>query len=126
MTASLDRTRGIPPNRATKSGLPLRWTLASKQFRSHLRDGGLVLGGQGFQHRCLGIPLQFVQSPDVGGQQVVVHDAPVFGPVRGDDVVLVQVLQGRPVPRLAMAPVGGTLSPVSYTHLRAHETDSYL
>ena len=36
-TASLSRTRGIPPNRATRSGLPLRWILASKQVRSPYR-----------------------------------------------------------------------------------------
>jgi hypothetical protein len=29
--------QGIPPNRATRSGLPLRWTLASKQVRSPCR-----------------------------------------------------------------------------------------
>src|SRR5664279_1508005 len=36
-TASLSRTRGTPPNRATRSGLPLRWTLASKHVRSPYR-----------------------------------------------------------------------------------------
>ena len=33
-TAFLSLIRGIPPNRATGSGLPSRWTLASKQVRS--------------------------------------------------------------------------------------------
>ena len=34
MIASLSLIRGIPPNRATRSGLPSRWTLASKHVRS--------------------------------------------------------------------------------------------
>ena len=33
-TASFLRASGIPPNRATRSGLPSRWILASKQVRS--------------------------------------------------------------------------------------------
>jgi hypothetical protein len=40
--ASLSRIRGIPPNRATRSGLPLRWTLASKQVRSPYLDSTLA------------------------------------------------------------------------------------
>ena len=36
-TASLSRVKEIPPNRATRSGLPLRWTLASKHLRSPYR-----------------------------------------------------------------------------------------
>ena len=35
--------RGIPPNRATRSGLPLRWILASKQVRSPYRVSILAL-----------------------------------------------------------------------------------
>ena len=54
------------------------------------------------------MPAQVAQAPDVGGQQVVADDAPIFGSERGDDVVVVQVLQGRPVPGFAVAPVGGT------------------
>src|SRR5664279_5092044 len=120
-TASLSRTRGIPPNRATRSGLPLRWILASKQVRSPYRvvilawylvaifdTGGLMLGCQGLQHRRQGVPAQFIEPPDVVGEPVVADDASVFGPERGDDVVVVQVLQGRPVPGFAVAPVGGT------------------
>src|SRR5512133_1580743 len=34
---------GIPPNRATRSGLPLRWILASKQVRSPYRVSILAL-----------------------------------------------------------------------------------
>ncbi|MCA1672845.1 MAG: hypothetical protein LC799_11805, partial [Actinobacteria bacterium] len=30
-SASLSRSRGIPPNRATRSGLPLRWILVRMQ-----------------------------------------------------------------------------------------------
>ena len=36
-TASVSRTKGIPPNRATRSGLPLRWILASKHLRGPYR-----------------------------------------------------------------------------------------
>src|ERR1035441_3214948 len=46
--------------------------------------------------------------PDVAGQHVVADDAPVFGPVGLDDVVVVQVLQGGPVPGFALLPVGGS------------------
>jgi hypothetical protein len=75
----------------------------------HLGDGGLMLGGQGLQHRCLGVPAQRGQAPDVAGEQVVVHDAPVFGCVDPDDVVVVQVQQPGPVPGFALVPVGGAL-----------------
>ena len=34
MTAFLSLIRGIPPNRATRSGLPSRWALASKHVRN--------------------------------------------------------------------------------------------
>src|SRR5262249_39625923 len=37
---------------------------------------------------------------------LVVHDAPVFGAVDPDDVVVVQVLQAGPVPGFAPAPAG--------------------
>ena len=47
----------------------------------HLRHGGLVLRGEGLQHRRQGVPAQVAQAPDVGGEQVVADDAPVFGPV---------------------------------------------
>lgn len=38
-TAPFFRTCGIPPNRATRSGLPSRWILASKQVRSRAMIG---------------------------------------------------------------------------------------
>ena len=57
------------------------------------------------------------QPPDVLGEQVVVHDAPVFGSVDPDDVVVVQVLEPGPVPRLAVAPVAGALG---LDHVRGH------
>ena len=75
----------------------------------HLGDGGAVLGGQGFQHGRLGVPAQRVQPVDVLGEPVVVHDAPVFGPVDPHDVVVVQVLELWPVPGFAPAPVRGAL-----------------
>ena len=53
-----------------------------------------LLGGQGLQHRRLGVPVQGMQPPDVLGEQVVVHDACVFGSVDPHDVVVVQVLEG--------------------------------
>ena len=82
-----------------------------------LGHGGLVLGGQGLQHRCLGVPAQRAEPPDVLGEQVVVDDAPVFGPVGPDDVVVVQVLQGGPVPGFAPVPVGGGFG---LDHVRRH------
>src|SRR5262249_980229 len=74
-----------------------------------LGDGGLVLGGQGLQHGGLGVPAQCAEPPDVLGNQVVVHDAPVFGPVDPHDVVVGQVLQAGPVPGFASLPVWGAL-----------------
>ena len=108
MTASLSRRRGIPPNRATRSGLPLRWILASKQVRSPYRVSILAwclaaildtvdwcLAARVFSIDVSACQRSVAQPPDVGGEQVVVDDAPVFGPVGPDDVVVVQVLQGR-------------------------------
>src|ERR1019366_4144173 len=74
-----------------------------------LGDGGLVLGCQGLQHGCLGVPAQLAEPPDILGEPVVVHDAPVFSAVDPHDVVVGQVLQVAPVPGLAPAPVPGTL-----------------
>src|SRR6266568_8658771 len=68
----------------------------------HLGDGRVVLGGQGLQHRRHGMPVQLAEPPDVLGEQVVVDDARVLGSVDPDDVVVVQVLQPGPGPRLAM------------------------
>ena len=120
-TASLSRTRGIPPNRATRSGLPSRWTLASKHVRSPYGVSILALylvaifdtvdwclAARVFSIDVRACQCRVAQAPDVGGEQVVADDAPVFGPVGLDDVVVVQVLQGRPVPGFAVAPVGGT------------------
>ena len=42
--------------------------------------------------------MECVESPYVVGEQVVADDAPVFSPVGLDDVKVVQVLQGGPVP----------------------------
>jgi hypothetical protein len=50
-----------------------------------------VLGCQRLEHRRLCDPAQ----PDVGGEQVVLDDAPVFGRIRLDDVVIVEVAHGR-------------------------------
>src|SRR5215468_6597573 len=122
MTARLSRLRTIPPKSgyqvlvalALESGLEAGpGPVAGDDFGlvagCHRGDGGLMLGGQGLQHRCLGVPAQRGQAPDVAGEQVVVHDAPVFGCVDPDDVVVVQVQQPGPVPGFAPVPVGGAL-----------------
>ena len=57
------------------------------------------------------------EPPDVLGEQVVVDDAPVFGSVDPDDVVVVQVLEPGPVPGLAVLPVAGALG---LDHVRRH------
>jgi hypothetical protein len=55
--------------------------------------------------------LEGAEPPGVLGGQVVVDDAPVFGSVDRDDVVVVHVLEFRPVPRFAVLPVAGALGP---------------
>ncbi|MGH3280766.1 MAG: hypothetical protein ACRDNW_16735, partial [Trebonia sp.] len=45
------------------------------------------------------MPPQGAQPVDALGEEVVVDDALVFGSVLPDDVVVVQVLEFRPVPR---------------------------
>src|SRR5271165_6915149 len=77
----------------------------------HLGDGAAVLGGQGLQHGRHGVPVQGVQPPDVPGEQVIVHHAPVLGSVDPHDVVVVEVLEPGPVPRFAVFPVAGALGP---------------
>ena len=76
-----------------------------------LGDGGVVLGGQGFQQGRLGVPAQRAEPPDVLGEPVVVHDAPVFGSVDPHDVVVGQVLELWPVPGFAPAPVRDAFGP---------------
>ena len=78
-----------------------------------LRHAGLVLGGKRFQHRRLGGPTQSFESPDVGGKQVVLDDAPVFGPVGVDDVVVVEVLQGTAMRGFAAPQVGAHLAVIT-------------
>jgi hypothetical protein len=108
MTARRSCPRLIPPNRVTRSGLPFRFRPASKQV---LGPSGVVtlaawrpailvtvdrcLAAR-VQHRRQRVPVQGVQPRDVLGEQVVGHDAPVFGSVDLDDVVVVQVLEQRP------------------------------
>ena len=53
----------------------------------------------------------------VDGEHVVADDAPVFGPVGLDDVVVVQVLQGWPVPGFSVLPVGGSFR---LDHIEGH------
>jgi hypothetical protein len=76
-----------------------------------------VLGGQGLQHRRLGVPSESAEPPGILGEQVVIHHAPVFGSVDPDDVVVVEVLEPGPVPRFAVLPVAGALG---LDHVRRH------
>ena len=55
--------------------------------------------------------MQPVESIDVAGQQVVLDDAPVLGPVDADDVVVVLVDQVGPALGFAARQVGGTSWP---------------
>ena len=48
-----------------------------------------------------------LQSVDIGGEQVVLDDAPVLGPVGRDDVMVVEVVQGRLRGGFAASQVGG-------------------
>ena len=76
-----------------------------------------VLNGQRLQHRRHGVPFHCAEPPDVMGEQVVVHDAPVLGSEGPHDVIVVQVLEPGPVPRFAVLPVTGALG---RDHLRRH------
>ena len=106
----------IPPNRATRSVLPSRCCLASKQVRSPslvmtlalwraaiLVTVDLCLAARVFSIDVSAFQRSVLQPPDVLGEQVVVHDAPVFGSVDPHDVVVVQVLEPGPVPGFALA-----------------------
>ena len=53
--------------------------------------------------------MQPVQSPHVAGQQVVLDDPPVFGPVDADDFVVVEVPPFGPTLGFAELKVGGAL-----------------
>ena len=130
MTARRSCRRMIPPNRATRSGLPSRRSLASKQVLGPSlvmtfalwRAAILVtvdwcLAARVFSIDVSGVPAQGVQPPDVLGEQVVVDDAPVLGSVDPHDVVVVQVLEPGPVPRFAVVPVAGALG---RDHVRRH------
>jgi len=129
-TARRSCRKAIPPNRATRSRLPLArhpclvavpQAVAGDDLRpvtgGHLGDRRVVLGTQGFEHGRLGVPAQFAEPPDVLGEQVVVDDARVLGSIGPDDVMVVQVLQPGPGPRLAVLPVAGALG---LDHLRRH------
>src|SRR6201998_1341298 len=49
-----------------------------------------MFGGQYLEHRGQHDPMQPAQSPHVTGQQVVLDDPPVLGPVDADDFVVVE------------------------------------
>ncbi len=62
-----------------------------------------------------------MQCRYVPGGKVVVHDAPVFSSVDPHDIVVVQVLEPRPVPGFSLLPVRGALC---LDHvLRDHQRD---
>jgi hypothetical protein len=68
---------------------------------SHLRHRRVVLAGQRLEHGGLHHPFQPVESVDVTGQQVVLHQPPVLRAVGPDDRVVVLVDQ-------RVAPLGFT------------------
>src|SRR4051794_30402870 len=61
----------------------------------HLRHRRVMLACQGLEHGSLHDPTQPVKSVDVPGQQVVLDNAPVYGPEGSDDGVVTAVVQGR-------------------------------
>jgi hypothetical protein len=77
----------------------------------------LSLAAKVFSIDIWAFKLQGVQPPDVLGEQVVVHDAPVLGSVDPHDVVIGQILEPGPVPQFAVLPVAGTLG---RDHIRRH------
>ena len=88
---------------------PVRGDDHGPVLAGRFRHRGAVLRGERLEHGQLGGPPQPVQPEDIPGEQVVLDDAPVFRAVDADDLEVVQVQQVRPVPRGAVAPVGGLL-----------------
>jgi hypothetical protein len=74
-------------------------------FGRHPRHRRAVLACQGLEHGSLHDPAQPMESVDVPGEQVVLDDAPVDGPVGGDDGVVAAVGQGLLLGGLAAAQV---------------------
>lgn len=66
---------------------PVRCVDGGLVLACHLRHRGAMLAGERLQQRGLHDPAQPVESPDVAGQQVVVDQSPVLGPIGGDDGV---------------------------------------
>ena len=73
----------------------------------HLGHRGAVPVRERLEHGGLHDPFQPVESPDVGGQQVVLDDAPVLRPVGADDRVVVAVFQRGAGRGFAALQVGG-------------------
>ena len=88
---------------------PVRGVDRGLVLAGHLRHRRVVLGGQRLEHRGLDDPSQPVQSPDVTGEQVVLDDAPVLGPVGADDRVVVEVQQLGAARGFAVLEVRGAL-----------------
>ena len=88
---------------------PCGVSMVALYLRGHLRHRRAVLAGQGLEHRGLHDPVQPVESADVTGQQVVLDDAPVLGPVGADDGVVVVVHQLGSARGFAALEVGGAL-----------------
>ncbi|MCW8098930.1 hypothetical protein OOZ58_20460 [Streptomyces tauricus] len=75
----------------------------------HLRYWRTVLCGKGFEHGCLHNSLQPVQPEDISGKQVVLDNAPVYGPERCHDRMIAAVDQGRSLRGVSAGEVGGAL-----------------
>nr|WP_322769708.1 hypothetical protein [Frankia sp. Cr1] len=70
---------------------PVRCLADDTVFPCHLCHRRAVLRRQRLEHGGSHDPLQPVEPVDIAGQQIVLGDAPEFGPVNPDDVVVGQV-----------------------------------
>ena len=68
-----------------------------------------MLGGKGLEHGCLHDPLQPVQPEDISGEQVVLDDAPIYGPERRHDRMIATVDQGLPLRGVSAGEIRGAL-----------------
>lgn len=102
------------PTTAFDSGFhALAWPVRSVDgglvLSGHLRHRRAVLVRQGLQQRGLHDPVQPVKPIDVPGQQVVLDDAPILGPIGIDDGVVLLVDQSGPALGFAARQVRGAL-----------------
>ena len=105
-TAFFCRFSGMPPNRATSGFLPAAFdpgfealrgpcgvSMVALYLRAIFDTDERCLPARVLSMRGLHDPVQPVKPMDVTGQQVVLDDAPVLGPVGADDGVVVVVDQ---------------------------------